>query len=345
VSPAVPAGSRYNRLAMTTRFESCTLPVQSGLPCSESGCSSLPAVASEPLHPVRRARAPAGYKHRMQQIRRLLRIEIPHRPQRRPTRSQQQSMSIPVCSSRSSLSVVVFRRHVFTRCGRSDGRVIWPNLDRAPRTHLTTGARLALLSLFVTTAFPTFAFSSPRQVSPTRTETNEVSIVQLPLGTRLRTARHLPAMATPHSHSETPQPPPAALKKMAEDAATAHTLPVNYFLRLIRQESGFELRQPGRRARHCPVHADYGVQQRVEGPVRSSRGIAEIRRVFERIEGSFRQSGPRAAAYNAGPERIRKWLAGGKCVTARNGQLRSGHHWTRHHRLGEVEQSDGRPER
>ena len=160
MSPAVPAGSPYNRLAMTTRFESCRLPVQSGLPCSGSGCSSFPAVASEPLHPVRRARAPAGYKHRMQQIRRLLRIEIPHRPRRRPTRSQQQSMSIPVCSSRSSLSVVVFRRHVFTRCGRSDGRVIWPNLDRAPRTHLTTGARLALLSLFVTTAFPTFAFSS-----------------------------------------------------------------------------------------------------------------------------------------------------------------------------------------
>jgi hypothetical protein len=164
----------------------------------------------------------------------------------------------------------------------------------------------------VTTAFPTFAFSSPRQVSPTRTEANEVSIVQLPLGTRLRTARHLPAMARLHSHSETPQPPQTALKKMAEDAATAHTLPVNYFLRLIRQESGFDpnsVSPAGAQgiAQFMPTTAS---SRGLKDPFDPAEAFPKSAEFLSALKDRFGNLGLAAAAYNAGPERIRKWLAG-----------------------------------
>ncbi len=44
-----------------------------------------------------------------------------------------------------------------------------------------------------------------------------------------------PMFSPAHPHAETD----SELKKMAEQAATTHTLPTDYFMRLIRQESGF----------------------------------------------------------------------------------------------------------
>ena len=136
-----------------------------------------------------------------------------------------------------------------------------------------------------------------------------MSVVQLPPGTRLRTARHLPATAALRSHSETP---PAALKKMAEDAAIAHALPVNYFLRLIRQESGFDpnsVSPTGARgiAQFMPATAS---SRGLKDPFDPAEALPKSAELLSELKDHFGNLGLAAAAYNAGPERIRKWLAG-----------------------------------
>lgn len=291
------------------RSEHCTLPGRLDLLDPGSGWSLLPASACRLLYLTRCGRATAEYRHRTSQIRQQLRIERPHQPQRQLPRSQRRSTSMPVSSSLGSLSAFFFVRYVFTPRHRSDDSLISSDRNRAPRTDLTTGAALTLFSLFAVTAFPPLAFSAPLQRSPARAEVSEVSVVQLPPGTRLRTARRLPAMAAPRFHSATP---PAALKKMAEDAATAHTLPVNYFLRLIRQESGFDpnsVSPAGAQgiAQFMPATAS---NRGLKNPFDPAEALPKSAELLSELKDHFGNLGLAAAAYNAGPERIRKWLAG-----------------------------------
>jgi hypothetical protein len=159
--------------------------------------------------------------------------------------------------------------------------------------------------------FPTLAISGSQQIPSPQTESSEVSVVQLAPGTKLHFAPHRQAATapTPTAHSAAP---PASLKKMAEDAATAHTLPVNYFLRLIRQESGFDPNSVS------PAGAQ-GIAQFMPGTA-SNRGLKDpfdpaealpkSAELLSELKDHFGNLGLAAAAYNAGPERIRKWLAG-----------------------------------
>jgi hypothetical protein len=164
-------------------------------------------------------------------------------------------------------------------------------------------------AFFAATAFPTSALSSPLQASAQIAAVSEVSVVQLPSGTRLRFFRHPQATATPRAHSEAP---PAALKKMAEDAATTHTLPVNYFLRLIRQESGFDpnsVSPAGAQgiAQFMPMTAS---NRGLKDPFDPAEALPKSAELLSELKDRFGNLGLAAAAYNAGPERIRKWLAG-----------------------------------
>jgi hypothetical protein len=157
--------------------------------------------------------------------------------------------------------------------------------------------------------FPTLAFCGAQQVSRPQTEVTEVSVVQVPPGTRLHFARRPQALAAPHAHAATP---PADLKKMAEDAATAHTLPVNYFLRLIRQESGFDpnsISPAGAQgiAQFMPATAS---NRGLKDPFDPAEALPESAELLSELKDHFGNLGLAAAAYNAGPERIRKWLAG-----------------------------------
>jgi Transglycosylase SLT domain len=134
-------------------------------------------------------------------------------------------------------------------------------------------------------------------------------VVQLPPGARLHSARHSQTLAAPHSQSA---PPPATLKKMAEDAAAAHTLPVNYFLRLIRQESGFDpnsVSPAGAQgiAQFMPATAS---NRGLKDPFDPAEALPKSAELLSELKDHFGNLGLAAAAYNAGPERIRKWLAG-----------------------------------
>lgn len=109
-----------------------------------------------------------------------------------------------------------------------------------------------------------------------------------------------------------PAPTRSDLERMAEDAAKAHLIPVDYFKRLIRQESGFD--------RHAvsPVGAQ-GIAQFMPGtaaerglrnPFDPSEALPKSAALLRDLWGEFGNAGLAAAAYNAGPARVRDWLAG-----------------------------------
>jgi hypothetical protein len=211
-----------------------------------------------------------------------------------------------VSSSLGSLLASIVGKRVSTRSGYSDDSVIWADRNCVSRNHSITGFRWALFVFFSAATFPTLAFSDPQQPSPSQAE---VSVAQLPPGTKLHFARRPQATATSHSSSTAP---PAALKKMAEDAATAHTLPVNYFLRLIRQESGFDpnsISPAGAQgiAQFMPGTAS---NRGLKDPFDPAEALPKSAELLSELKDHFGNLGLAAAAYNAGPERIRRWLAG-----------------------------------
>jgi hypothetical protein len=97
-----------------------------------------------------------------------------------------------------------------------------------------------------------------------------------------------------------------------ESAAAAHDLPLDFFVRLIRQESNFNP--------NSVSHAGaQGIAQFMPGTARW-RGLAdpfeplqalyESARWLRELREQFGNLGLAAAAYNAGPRRVQDWLAG-----------------------------------
>ena len=133
------------------------------------------------------------------------------------------------------------------------------------------------------------------------------------------------APATPNAEAPpdakaTPLPKPStseAICLLVESAAQAHGLPFEFFARLIWQESRFQPNAVGPMTRNG---------QRAQGIAQFMPGTANERGLFdpfdpvsalpkaaeflEELHHSFGNLGLAAAAYNAGPRRIRDWLDG-----------------------------------
>jgi hypothetical protein len=156
---------------------------------------------------------------------------------------------------------------------------------------------------------PNHAYSSARTAQRLRAAISEVSITQLPAGTllRLRTSK-----AALHTLIQSHQGDESTFRKLAADSAIAHALPVEYFLRLISQESGFNPNSISRAgaqgiAQFMPATAsDRGLKDPFD-PAEALPKSAELLNEFKQRFGNL---GLAAAAYNAGPERVRRWLAG-----------------------------------
>ncbi len=124
----------------------------------------------------------------------------------------------------------------------------------------------------------------------------------------LRFTRHRSTVAATQPRAQTNP----TLRKMAEEAATAHTLPVGYFLRLIRQESGFNPNSVSRAgaqgiAQFMPGTAfDRGLRD----PFDPAEALPKSAELLHELRDHFGNLGLAAAAYNAGPERVHRWLAG-----------------------------------
>jgi hypothetical protein len=198
----------------------------------------------------------------------------------------------------------------FTQNGRSGDSAICRSRkrDRVSRNR-HVGAHVAAAAFAILLAaigFPGSAFSKPLSSGSARG--TEVAIAQVPAGMTLRSARRRPIVASTHPHAEAD----SNLRKMAEDAATAHTLPVGYFLRLIRQESGFNpnsVSHAGAQgiAQFMPATAyDRGLKD----PFDPAEALPKSAELLNELRDHFGNLGLAAAAYNAGPERVHRWLAG-----------------------------------
>jgi Transglycosylase SLT domain len=156
---------------------------------------------------------------------------------------------------------------------------------------------------------PNDAHPSSRTAQRSRPAISETSVLQLPAGTtlRLRTSKAaLHTLIRSHDGDE------STFRKLATDSAIAHSLPVEYFLRLISQESGFNPNSVSRAgaqgiAQFMPATAsDRGLKDPFD-PTEALPKSAELLNEFKQHFGNL---GLAAAAYNAGPERVRRWLAG-----------------------------------
>ncbi|WP_335645516.1 lytic transglycosylase domain-containing protein [Methylobacterium durans] len=102
------------------------------------------------------------------------------------------------------------------------------------------------------------------------------------------------------------------MSEFIEHSAVIHGLPVEFLMRLLRQESGLNHRAVSRAGAQ-------GVAQFMPGTA-SERGLTDPFNPFEAIPKSaellkeyrsrFGNLGFAAAAYNAGPQRVRDWLSG-----------------------------------
>ena len=102
------------------------------------------------------------------------------------------------------------------------------------------------------------------------------------------------------------------LAAFIEHTATANGLPVEFLLRLLRQESGLNYQAVSRAGAQ-------GIAQFMPGTA-GERGLADPFNPYEAIPKSaellkehraqFGSLGLAAAAYNAGPQRVRAWLSG-----------------------------------
>jgi len=221
------------------------------------------------------------------------------------------------------MSMIVFSSlgFLFERC--VNGRSIYPirftqnrrrddsGICRARKRDRGPSDRRVVIhapSAAVATLLAAIAFSGTVLSKPAHISGGEVSIAQVPPGMTLRFKRRQPTVAVAHSHSESD----STLRKMAEEAATAHTLPVGYFLRLIRQESGFNpnsVSSAGAQgiAQFMPATAyDRGLKD----PFDPAEALPKSAELLNELRDHFGNLGLAAAAYNAGPERVHKWLAG-----------------------------------
>ncbi|MDB5602511.1 MAG: Lytic transglycosylase, catalytic [Xanthobacteraceae bacterium] len=135
------------------------------------------------------------------------------------------------------------------------------------------------------------------------------------------------ALAETVSAEPVPVTPPAAATPdvaardsiclMIEAAANAHGLPVEFFARVIWQESRFDARAVGPRTRNG-LRAQ-GIAQFMPGtaaeralldPFDPVQALPKSAEFLRELRAEFGNLGLAAAAYNAGPQRLRNFLAG-----------------------------------
>jgi hypothetical protein len=97
-----------------------------------------------------------------------------------------------------------------------------------------------------------------------------------------------------------------------ESVAAAHDLPLDFFTRLIRQESNFDPKAVSRAgaqgiAQFMPGTARW---RGLSDPFEPTEALKESARWLRELRDQFGNLGLAAAAYNAGPRRIRDWISG-----------------------------------
>jgi hypothetical protein len=124
-----------------------------------------------------------------------------------------------------------------------------------------------------------------------------------------------PGPNTLNEQADTPTVPDTSGAKdcsTLESAAATQGLPIDFFTRLIRQESNFDPKAISRAgaqgiAQFMPGTARW---RGLSDPFEPAQSLTESARWLRELRDQFGNLGLAAAAYNAGPRRVRDWLAG-----------------------------------
>jgi hypothetical protein len=128
-----------------------------------------------------------------------------------------------------------------------------------------------------------------------------------------------PAEIHPAETGQSPAPTPSSLPTVADSvcealatAAAENDLPIDFFTRLIWQESGFDPKAVSRAgaqgvAQFMPATA---TRRGLADPFNPVEAIHQSAKLLRDLRHEFGNIGLAAAAYNAGPGRVRDWLAG-----------------------------------
>jgi hypothetical protein len=129
--------------------------------------------------------------------------------------------------------------------------------------------------------------------------------------------------ATPGQNFEFRQPEPEASPPMPTGevlaaAAAANDLPVDFFTRLIWQESRFNPDSVSRAGAQGIAQFMPGTarRRRLEDPFNPHEAISKSAQLLRDLNREFGNLGLAAAAYNAGPGRVRDWLAAHRLLPA-----------------------------
>ena len=134
-------------------------------------------------------------------------------------------------------------------------------------------------------------------------------------------------LATPHDENNSEPQKPAetaaetntreAMCLMIESAAKAEDLPLEFFARVIWQESRFQadamgpVTRNGQRAKGiAQFMPGTASERRLLDPFDPVQALPKSAEFLNELRGQFGNLGLAAAAYNAGPRRVQEWLAG-----------------------------------
>ena len=140
-----------------------------------------------------------------------------------------------------------------------------------------------------------------------------ITLSLLVLGAPLR------ALAQPDAPAEQAPNPRQPICLMIESAARANALPVDFFVRVIWQESRFQpdaigrVTRSGQRAlgiaQFMPATA---AERRLIEPFNAVEALPKSGELLAELRSEFGNLGLAAAAYNAGPRRVREFITGSR---------------------------------
>jgi len=147
---------------------------------------------------------------------------------------------------------------------------------------------------------------------------------------------------TPADNGIAATPNASSICQMVESAAAANGLPVEFFARIIWQESRFRsdiigpITRTGQRAQGIAQFMPMTAAERLlHNPFDPAQALPKSAEFLRELRAQFGNLGLAAAAYNAGPQRVRDWLAGRRTLPSetqryvRNVTGRSAQEWAR----------------
>jgi Transglycosylase SLT domain/SPOR domain len=119
------------------------------------------------------------------------------------------------------------------------------------------------------------------------------------------------------------RPSRSAMCLMMESAATANDLPVEFLTRVIWRESRFDPQAIGPRTRRgmraegiAQFMPGTAAERDLDDPFDPVEALPKAAAFLRELRSEFGNLGLAAAAYNAGPQRVRDWMAGARTLPA-----------------------------